>query len=164
MKELILVRHAQATDGPYASDRDRQLTVSGIQSAYKTAKFLQKHHQVLPERWISSPASRAVYTAIVFARIFHALPLLRIEEFFYTFSPEDLKTGILSLDDHFQSVIIFGHNRAFSDFVNDFGDIPIDNLPTAAVALMHFKVNSWKDLSARSRLKCLVKPKDIYEQ
>ncbi|WP_103327065.1 SixA phosphatase family protein [Bacteroidetes bacterium endosymbiont of Geopemphigus sp.] len=161
MKELILVSHAQATNGSYTSERDRQLTISGIQSSYRTANFFRKHYQDLPQFWISSSVSRAVYTTIVFVRVFHPLPLLRIEEFLYTFSLEDLKTSILSLDDYLQNVIIFGHKRAFSDFVNDLGDTPVDNLAATAVALMHFKINRWKDLSERGHLKKLIKPKYI---
>lgn len=161
MKELILVRHAKAVDGLSISDRDRSLAVSGVQTAYKVAGFFCNYHPSLPECWISSPATRAVSTAIIFARAFKkALSLLKIEESLYTFSRKELQANIFSLDDRFKSVIVFGHNNAIVDFINDFSDTPVAGFSTSSVALMHFEVKSWKNLSI-GRMKKLIDPQSI---
>jgi phosphohistidine phosphatase len=47
----------------------------------------------------------------------------------------------------YNSLIIFGHNEAITKFVNKFGDLLIDNVPTSGVVSLQFDIKDWKNLS-----------------
>ena len=68
-KKIFIVRHGKSDwSTPDISDIDRPLKPRGIRDAYKMAKLLkQKKEQI--ELIISSPATRAIHTAIIFSRI-----------------------------------------------------------------------------------------------
>ena len=44
------------------------------------------------------------------------------------------------------SLILFGHNEAITNFVNKFGDIYIDNVPTSGLVALQFDSDDWENL------------------
>src|SRR3954469_4815864 len=68
MKQLIFVRHAKSDWGnEYLKDIDRYLTDRGYNDAYFLSEWFNKNHSV-PDKIIASTATRALSTALIFAR------------------------------------------------------------------------------------------------
>ena len=70
MKVLHVVRHAKSVwDYDGIADIDRTLKSKGIRNAYEISRKL-KLINLVPEKIVSSPANRALHTAVIFARVF----------------------------------------------------------------------------------------------
>ncbi|MFQ5447426.1 MAG: histidine phosphatase family protein [Saprospiraceae bacterium] len=146
MKTLYLVRHAKSSwDYGNLSDRERPLNDRGLRDAPFMAGVLSGKG-VQPDAIFTSPAVRAFTTAIFFknrlavdARDF----FLRDELYetgagevldFITLFPEDLDT-----------VMVFGHNPAFTNVANVFSKNYIPNIPTCGVVCIGADVARWPD-------------------
>jgi len=57
-------------------------------------------------------------------------------------------------------LIIFGHNAAITNFVNKFGDIKIDNVPTCGFVSLQFKSGYWEKIQ-KGETKKIIIPKDL---
>ncbi len=147
MKILYIVRHAKSSweyDG--INDIDRPLKKRGIEDAYLISKVLQRKIET-PSVFISSCANRALHTAMIFSYTFnYPLANLKISKSLYSFSDGYLIKTVKTLDNGFDSAIIFSHDHGISDFVNKFGDKKVDHVPTAGVVAIEFKTNHWKDI------------------
>src|SRR5512133_47432 len=147
-KVLHVVRHAKSSwDFDGTADIDRTLKPKGIRNAYEIARKM-KLSELIPDKIFSSPANRALHTALIFARVFE-LPLtdLRITEVLYETSADKIAEMIRELDDDCQSVMIFGHNPDFTDLVNYFLKTSIDTIPTAGAVTLKFNTNSWSEIT-----------------
>jgi phosphohistidine phosphatase len=147
LKILHVVRHAKSSwDNDGAADIDRTLKSKGIQSAYEISRKLKLSHLV-PQKIITSPANRALHTAVIFARVFE-FPLAEIEisNLLYESSADKTVDMIRKLKDDCSSVMIFGHNPDFTDLVNIFIKSPLDNIPTSGVVTLKFNTPDWKGI------------------
>jgi len=61
----------------------------------------------------------------------------------YDFSGESVLKFLKGLDDEFTTVLLFGHNYAFTSLVNMMGDDYIENLPTSGMAILRFNETKW---------------------
>lgn len=146
-KQLFIVRHGKSS-WQYESidDIDRHLKEKGIHDAYKMAKRL-KDKKISPGLIISSPAPRAFHTATIFARTLGYPPDdITIQSHFYPGEDEEILKTIKEQDDSVSSVMIFGHNPAFTDMANHFLPEKLDKLPTSGVAMVYFNTTSWKEI------------------
>ncbi len=151
---LYVVRHAKSNwDYENVADADRPLKVRGIKNAYETARSIKLKFN-LPELIISSPANRALHTAVIFTRIF-SLPAdkVRIDEGFYESSVSYSLQKIRETDDMIGSLMIFGHNPDFTDLVNHFLNGALDDLPTSGAVRLEFSTDSWRNIDASSLAK-----------
>jgi phosphohistidine phosphatase len=160
MKNLILIRHAKSSWDVPLKDIDRQLNHRGIKDAHLVAA---KGIEYVPNTFLmkSSPAKRASETAIVFA---HTLmyPIENIEflDKLYTFDDSKLESVIKAFENDYDNVILFGHNAAITNFVNRFGDVFIENVPTAGFVSIEFDTNDWKTID-KGKIKKIIIPKDL---
>jgi phosphohistidine phosphatase len=147
-KVLHLVRHAKSSwDYDGIADIDRTLKSKGIQHAYEISRKLKMSDEV-PDRLISSPANRALHTAVIFARNFgFSLKDLQINNLLYESSADEILEFIKSVPDNSKSLMIFGHNPDMTDLVNYFVKSPVEDIPTSGVAKLIFKCQSWKEIS-----------------
>ena len=67
---------------------------------------------------------------------------------------------IQKLDNQLQNVLIFGHNPAFTDVANEFGNELIYNLPTSGFVWIQFKSDHWKEIKKGETVKIIL-PKEI---
>ena len=68
MKELVLVRHAKSDWGNESlKDIDRHLNERGYEDAYLLSNWYEKN-KTMPDLILSSTATRALNTALIFAR------------------------------------------------------------------------------------------------
>jgi len=153
MKTIYLVRHAAAAKGkPKSPDRKRALNKNGRKEAMKMAKKLKKNG-MLPDLLVSSPAKRALQTARVFARaIKYPKDKILLSKILYeannASSNEALLEDVRSLDDQFQSVMVFGHDPLLMEFAHYLRKDFTDALPGCAVVRFDFNNISWTKIAA----------------
>lgn len=146
MKNLFLVRHAKSSWQAPLNDFDRPLTQSGIKDSHLVSSMAK---DFLPKAYIiwSSKAKRACETALIFAQNFsYPIENILFRDDLYTFDEKDLQKVIQSCPDEIDNLILFGHNEAITNFVNTFGTVYIDNVPTSGFISISFDSNSWKFL------------------
>jgi phosphohistidine phosphatase len=87
---------------------------------------------------------------------------INIDPSVYHSSGDRLYDQFFDLSDEYKSVMIVGHNPAFTDFVNHFLDPMIDNLPTSGVVSVSFFTDRWDEVpEARFKVNFTVYPKLI---
>jgi phosphohistidine phosphatase len=102
---------------------------------------------LIPEKVISSPANRALHTAVIFARVFEfPLSEIVINNILYESSADKILDMLRKIDDDCKSVMIFGHNPDFTDIVNKFLKNPLDNVPTSGAVTLRFNTESWSNI------------------
>ncbi|MES2747326.1 MAG: histidine phosphatase family protein [Bacteroidota bacterium] len=147
MNTLILIRHAKSSWDFPLRDFDRPLTSSGITKAITLAKKTATYIPKDPIIW-SSSAKRASTTATLFVENWNRNPAeIQFLDTLYTFDENKLSAVVKSCPNDYKNLILFGHNNAITDFVNKFGDIYIDNVPTAGLVSIIFETDSWKDIT-----------------
>ena len=160
MKNLILVRHAKSSWETPLKDRDRPLSKNGLQAAHLVSSYVSKY---LPKTYLfwTSVAERASQTALIFAQnLSYPIESIIYKEELYTFDENQLAKVIKSCKNEFDSVILFGHNGAITNFVNKFGDVFIENVPTSGFVSLQFDVDDWRKKEKGKTLKVIV-PKDL---
>ncbi len=148
MKQLILVRHGKSSWEYEVSDKDRPLKERGINDAKRVAEtFSQEMPKI--DAVFSSPANRALHTCLIFLRTLDfPMEHFRVENQLYDFSGEAVMTFVHSLDDSLNTVMIFGHNYAFTNLANRLGTEAIGNVPTSGLVHLTFTTNQWGQISA----------------
>ncbi|MCC5918771.1 MAG: histidine phosphatase family protein [Cryomorphaceae bacterium] len=153
MKQLYVVRHAKSSwsDGNL-QDIDRPLKGRGIRDATGTSEWLQENNY-LPEHIISSPATRALHTAMIFARNFGIdFSTIAIKAELYHGQPENYWQVAREIDDRYDAAMVFGHNPGLADFINQASDQRVGHVPTTGVACLAFSVERWKDINNKAKL------------
>ncbi|NNE03914.1 MAG: histidine phosphatase family protein [Eudoraea sp.] len=146
MKQLILVRHGKSSWEYEVGDKDRPLKQRGIKDAKLVAESF-KQHNISIEAIYSSPANRALHTCTIFLRELK-LPEdnFNLATELYDFSGEQVMQFILGLPNHLNTVMIFGHNYAFTELANSLGDTAIENVPTTGLVHLKFTSNTWQSI------------------
>ena len=160
MKTLILVRHGKSSWEYSVGDKDRPLLERGINDALLVSdKF---HEQSIKIDWIfSSPANRALHTAMVFCRqMYFPLDKFRTTEWLYDFSGNEVLQFAKELDDDLETVMIFGHNHAFTYIANSLGNTYIENVPTSGLVQLEFDVEDWASIE-KGATKQTIFPKQL---
>lgn len=160
MKQLILIRHSKSSWDVPILDYDRDLTINGIQNSVKVAKFSKEYVKQNSTIWTSF-AKRAHKTAIIFIENWgYDVNLIEVKKQLYTFDAYKLEEIVKSCPNHVENLILFGHNNAITDFVNKFGDIYIENVPTSGFVLIIFDTNNWANFKKGTTDK-IIFPRDI---
>lgn len=144
MKKIIFVRHAKSSWEHKVSDRNRPLKPRGVNDATLVSTALMTKRLII-DKVYSSPANRALSTCNIFVEQLNISPsIVSIKEELYDFEGESVIDFIKSIDDALHTVMLFGHNYAFTSIINAYGDRHIDNLPTSGLAMISFEIESWK--------------------
>lgn len=151
MKQLILVRHAKSDWGDEGlKDIDRPLSPRGNADAYTMSEWFGKKYAV-PHTIISSDATRALSTAMMFARAIN-FPTnnITVLQQVYESSAKTLKEVVAQIDNTHQSAMIFCHNPGVTNLVNELtDDLFFDDLPTCAIVALEFDAKNWKDVATK---------------
>lgn len=160
MKTLILVRHAKSSWEFNVDDKDRPLKKRGNNDADLVSIGLKNRGLVI-HKVFSSPANRALSTCKIFINNLNiSNDKLAIEDDLYDFGGEQVINFLKNLDTHYQNVMIFGHNHAFTSICNIFGNTFIDNLPTSGLVVIDFDVDSWIDIN-KGNTRFTIFPRDL---
>lgn len=147
IKTLVIVRHAKSSwDYDSVEDIDRPLKESGIRNANLVAETLKKKN-IQFDAVYSSPANRALHTAVIFSRVLKiADKNIFIHEDLYSESDSAVIQFIKTIPEEFSKVLIFGHNPTFTDLANRFLKQRISNLPTAGAVYLELDCDSWNHI------------------
>lgn len=154
------MRHGKSDWNTPAGDFHRPLLDRGINDVIKVAATFVGN---LPSNFIiySSTALRASQTAQYFARSIGLSPdKIYFSDALYTFNDQELEIVVRNFDDRFETAFAFGHNEAITDFVNKFGNIFIDNVPTSGLVTITFDANEWKNI-AKGKTGTVIFPRNL---
>ncbi len=160
MKKLILIRHGKSSWDLSVIDKERPLANRGIKDAYLMSEEIQRY---LPNSYLlwSSTAKRASETAKIFAQNLKCPDdLIVYKDSLYTFDEAQLEEEIKRCNDRYENLIIFGHNPAITDFVNEYGNVYVENIKTCGIAILSFDQNEWNNI-ARGTVQKIIFPKDF---
>ena len=160
MKSITLVRHGKSSWELDVSDALRPLKNRGINDAKLVANQFVKSYE-LPDFIYSSPAVRAFSTCKIFLEVFNlSEDSVIVKDDLYDFGGESVINFIKRLPNNYNSVMIFGHNHAFTSIANIFGDKFIDNLPTSGLIKLNFDISDWKELR-QGTTELIIIPKEL---
>lgn len=160
MKTVIFIRHGKSSWKYQVDDKDRPLKQRGIDDAHKVAQALKKLGYSID--WcFSSPANRALHTCLIFLRnLGFDFKRFELANELYDFSGDSVLQFLKNLEDQHSTVLIFGHNYAFTTLVNKLGDNYIENLPTSGMAIIEFDAITWQNLG-KGKTKHIIVPKEL---
>lgn len=164
---MIFVRHAKSDWGnEFLKDIDRPLNDRGYTDAYYMSSWFLKN-KPLPDQIIASTATRALNTALIFARAMDFdMGCFALEKEIYESSVERLVSIIREQDNNKNRIMLFGHNPAFTTICNDLSkDLFFDNVPTCGMVSLTFELDSWRSLDRKTgRLDYYQFPKEFKNQ
>lgn len=151
MRRVVIVRHAKAVPYGYDEDFTRDLTDRGMNDAQQIGIELKKMG-IVPDSMISSPANRAIQTALIFAENmgFNKKELVEIEDIYNGLTTSEFLGLIKKLPDTAETAFFFGHNPSFQYFANNLLEKFYEDMPTCSTVAIDFNVDSWKKVEARS--------------
>jgi phosphohistidine phosphatase len=144
VKTLYLIRHAKSTwNIPGLADVDRPLNERGYADAHEMASRIKK--KIQPGVMITSLATRAISTALIFARHlnYNASQIL-IHPLLYNTDSKHYSAVIAALSNEFDSAILIGHNPVISETANLLGGANLNEVPTTGIVGIEFDQISWK--------------------
>ena len=142
MKTLFLVRHAKSDwTNPALKDVERFLNERGYSDANKmSSQFKHK-----PDLLITSPAIRAMSTALIFARnLNYNANTICIRQELYESTVNDYLSVMNAIDNTFDTIMVFAHNSTITDFAQQITQALPMEFPTCAIAGIRFDVTDWK--------------------
>lgn len=151
MKQLFLIRHAKSDWGTtFLKDIDRPLNERGYSDAYFMSKWFL-NNKTLPDKIISSTATRALNTALIFARTFEFnMTNFELEPNIYESRIETFLKIIKQQPEEVGSLAVFGHNPTITELCNQLiNDFFIDNMPTCGIVGIKFSVTHWQEIELR---------------
>lgn len=142
MKQLFLIRHAKSDwTNPELKDIERFLNERG----YANANMMAAKFNYKPDLIITSPAIRAISTALIFARnLNYNANNICIKQELYETSVNDYLSVINSIDNSHNTVLLFAHNPTISDVAKHLTQALPMEMPTCAIAGISFDVTDWK--------------------
>lgn len=152
-RKLYIIRHGKSSwDHEGLSDIDRPLAERGTRGANTMVNRLMDNG-LIPDLVFTSPASRALNTALIMTREWGLDPsLMQIRDELYMAYVSEISEVVGEAPDEVANLAIFGHNPSFTLFANTFLEEPLDNLPTAGVVVVTLESDNWKGID-RSHVK-----------
>lgn len=160
MKTLILVRHGKSSWEHLVDDKDRPLIERGVKDGHSVSQKFKSRTMPI-DAVFSSSANRALHTCMIFLRQLN-LPFkqLQVTDDLYDFSGEQVLEFLKNMDNQLNTVMIFGHNEAFTNVANSLGNSYIDSVPTTGLVELYFDVNDWTSVK-KGTTKRTIFPKDL---
>jgi phosphohistidine phosphatase len=146
-RKLFIVRHGKSSwEEEEVDDIDRPLAERGIRNAEAMAGRLKELGEV-PELILTSPANRALNTALIMARVWGLdSSSLQIHDALYMAYVPEIEEVVGETPGSVRKLAIFGHNPSFTLYVNKFLDEPLNNLPTAGIVIVTLECEHWNGI------------------
>lgn len=166
MKKIILVRHGKAEDdSPEISDFERSLTLRGkMISRLMAQKFKAKEKSRLT--LVSSPAFRALETALIFAEELgiSAERVIMNSYIYHGISPESLPKILSTAAEEAETIVLFGHNPSFSDIADSLSKEGCEDMPKSGIVCFSFNVSTWSEIGRnKGKMEYFLKPEKKHE-
>ena len=151
MKKLVLIRHGKSSwDHPELKDYHRPLKQRGVNNAFSIAEELMTRN-ISPDLLLSSPAVRALDTAIIVAtNMGYPLNNIATETTIYEASVSELLEVLSAVPEEDSTVLFFGHNPGFTGLANRLQEEPIFNLPTCGAVAIELPITHWDQIKSCS--------------
>lgn len=136
------------------SDKDRPLKGRGVRDAHLVSDFLADQiREGEAVQLYSSPATRALHTALIFAKNF-GIPAskMKLVDELYHCHTDDLHLCIKRTEDWADTAFYFAHNPTITTYVNKMTKVRIDNVPTTGVVCLRFDVAHWAEIGPHAEL------------
>ncbi|MBU6119415.1 SixA phosphatase family protein [Hymenobacter siberiensis] len=148
MKTLYLLRHAKSSwSFDELSDQERPLNDRGRDDAPLMGQALAKR-RICPDIVVSSPAVRAMNTAVLVAReMQYPHDKIKVEPGIYGADVDDFLAIIKDLPDSAASALVVGHNPTITETANELSPSSLNEMPTAAVVCLRFACEHWAEVS-----------------
>jgi phosphohistidine phosphatase len=149
MKKLIFIRHSKAEDPTFdISDFERSLTTKGKYTANAMALRLKEKEKSIGTI-ISSPAFRAVETALIFSGIYRkpSNAIILDDNIYYNFTFKTLLEILSKVKEDEDTVTLFGHNPSFTELAFRLSAGECDSLPKCGIVAIEFNVNLWTEIT-----------------
>jgi len=151
-RKLIFIRHGRAeVQVPELTDFERSLTTRGKRDTILMARILKSKEKDLGTV-ISSPAFRAIETALIFCREFEANPdkLEILSDLYFEMDPQEFIPFIARQKDNVHAVTLFGHNPLITEMAAFFAADEPEVLPKTGIFCVSFDAASWSDIEPES--------------
>lgn len=150
MLTLYLVRHAKSDwTNEHVADIDRPLDERGYEDALEMSKLL-KSQNVFPDLVLSSPAIRAISTALIFSRnLKYNTNKIKIQEKLYNTDVHHYLSVIINNSGEATSIMLFGHNPVITSLTNRLSKVFTDEMPTCAITGIKFKTKLWEEITEK---------------
>ena len=147
MKTLYLFRHAKSSwSFDDLSDQERPLNDRGRDDAPAMGQALGKRG-IRPDLVVSSPAVRAMSTAVLVAReLQYPANKISVDAGIYGADANDLLAIIRALPESAASVLLVGHNPTITETANALSPSAVNEMPTAAVVCLRFECDKWENV------------------
>src|ERR1051326_2536206 len=148
MKTLLFGRHAKSSwKEDNMTDFERPLNNRGKRDAPFMGALLRERN-IRPDVIISSPADRAMATAILLADELKYDPATIVAlESLYNAASISMREIVELVDDGQSTLIVVAHNPAITMLANTLSETPVESFPTCGIACLQFEIDSWKAMS-----------------
>ena len=151
-RRLIFIRHADAeklTSG--ISDFERSLTTKGKVNSKLMAQILKSQGEE-PGKIISSPAFRALETALIFCREFgiNAQSVELSQELYFEIEQGEFLQFVRKQNDEAHTITMFGHNPLITDMATFFSANAPEALPKTGILCASFSAGNWSEIEPKS--------------
>ena len=162
MKKLLIMRHAKSSwKDSDVSDHERPLKKRGKTDAKMMGKLL-KTKKLIPDLVICSTAVRARETADFVIEGMKYKGEVVYSDALYMAEPSNILSTIIENGKKNKTVMVIGHNPG-SEALLQILTGKVESLPTASIAYINAKTDSWKEIEKNKdiKLKKLWRPKDL---
>lgn len=147
-----MLRHAKSSWKHDVTDHQRPLKGRGRRDAKLVSKHIREHIAA-PDKIICSGAVRAQSTAGYFKKTWNISDSDFItNNELYDFSGQQVMSVIKGFKNKWDTVMIVGHNHAFTSLANMLGSTYMDNLPTCGFVVIQFDEDSWSEITGGTTL------------
>jgi len=162
VKTVILFRHGKSDwDAPVGSDHERPLAARGRKAADRMGRFLAERGEV-PQLAIASTALRARDTLDRAVQAGEWGCEVEVRDDLYLPSPYGLLDILKQQPEPLTSVMLVGHQPAWSETLSLLVGGGYFRFPTAAMARVDVAVQRWEEIdSGFGELRWLVTPKEV---
>ncbi|MBB3542777.1 MULTISPECIES: histidine phosphatase family protein [unclassified Rhizobium] len=156
-RRLLLLRHAKSAWPENVPDHDRPLAGRGEKAAPLMGRYLARE-KLIPDLVLVSSARRTQETWGLLAKKLPSAIAKRDAEDLYEASAAKIAAVVQTIDPKVRTLMLIGHNPGFQDLADGLigeGDADAcarirEKFPTAALAVIEFDADRWKDLKPRS--------------
>jgi phosphohistidine phosphatase len=174
LKRLLLLRHAKTEPGGAGiDDHERALMACGREDAPKLGRYIAKCGYD-PELILSSTSRRTTQTVELVTDALSGVARVDYMEPLYLAEPDVILQIIRLAPDKMKSVMVVGHNPGLEQIATLLAREPVkhkerdrfdqleEKFPTAALAVLDFDVERWRDIEpGEGALKDFVRPRDV---
>lgn len=147
MKTLTLIRHAKSCwENQELHDLVRPLNGRGMFSIPLIGNHL-KENNIHPDLIYTSPATRALHTAIGIGSILGIQPdNFIIDQEIYFGNAATIIELIRNTNSVYRDIFLFGHDNFLADIVFELTDERPAKFPTCAAYRMQFETENWQEI------------------